>query len=144
MIDERLIKFVGNFEGCRLTAYLDAGGVWTIGYGQTGLRGIQGMTITQEQADAYLAVSLRKAEDAVRRYTEVELTDYQQAALTSLVFNIGVGAYRKSTLLRKLNAGDYNGAALEFTRWNKVNGKPLMGLIKRRAAEQHLFQSGWR
>lgn len=143
MVDPRLADFVARFEGCRLTSYKDVGGVWTVGYGETGPSVTAKTVISQEEADAFLAKSLRKAEDCVRRYVENELSETQQAALTSLVFNIGCGAFRKSTMLQLLNAGDYNVALLEFPRWNKVQGKPVSGLTKRRAAEQHLFAAGW-
>lgn len=143
MLDQRLVTFIKQFEGCRLAAYRDSAGVWTVGYGETGDHVGPLTTVTSEEAEAFLAKSVRKANDCVRRFVESPLSDFQLAALTSLVFNIGCGAFRKSTLLKKLNAGDFNGASLEFPRWIKAGGKPLSGLVKRRAAEQHLFNGGW-
>ena len=128
-------------EGLRLTAYRDAGGVWTIGYGSTG--GVRrGMTITRDQAVLRLYHDLDTAESAVNSRVTVPLSQPQFDALVSLVFNIGGGAFRKSTLLQKLNAGDYAGAANEFNRWVKAKGRVLPGLVTRRAAERALFLSG--
>lgn len=143
MLDDRIVQFIRQFEGCRLAAYLDSAGVWTVGYGETGSHVGPRTKVTQEEAEVFLARSARKANDCVRRFVEPVLSDFQLAALTSLVFNIGCGAFRKSTLLQKMNAGDFNGASLEFPRWTKAGGKSLPGLVKRRAAEQHLFTEGW-
>jgi lysozyme len=115
LINTLLQNFVSQFEGCRLTAYQDAGGVWTVGYGETGPHVRASTVISQDEADAMLSKSLRKAADCVRRYVEVALSETQQAALTSLVFNIGCGAFRKSTLLGLLNAGNYNGLVDKVT-----------------------------
>lgn len=143
MLDDRIVSFIKQFEGCRLAAYRDSAGVWTVGYGETGPHVGPKTTVTLEEAEAFLAKSVRKANDCARRFVEPPLSEFQLAALTSLVFNIGCGAFRKSTLLKKLNAEDFNGASLEFPRWVKAGGKPLSGLIKRRVAEQRLFTEGW-
>jgi lysozyme len=135
------IALIQAHEGLRLTAYRDAGGVWTIGYGSTG--GVRrGMTITRDQAVLRLYHDLDTAESAVNSRVTVPLSQPQFDALVSLVFNIGGGAFRKSTLLQKLNAGDYAGAANEFNRWVKAKGRVLPGLVTRRAAERALFLSG--
>jgi lysozyme len=134
------IALIQAHEGLRLTAYRDAGGVWTIGYGSTG--GVRrGMTITRDQAVLRLYHDLDTAESAVNSRVTVPLSQPQFDALVSLVFNIGGGAFRKSTLLQKLNAGDYAGAANEFNRWVKAKGRVLPGLVTRRAAERSLFLS---
>ena len=131
-----------QYEGCRLMAYPDpgTGGVpWTIGYGHT--KGVkQGDTCTQMQADAWLIEDIAWAVRAVSLAERVPLTDNEQEALVDFVFNVGATAFNASTLLRKLNAGDYEGASNEFARWNLAGGKVLSGLVKRRAAETALFK----
>lgn len=132
------------FEGLRLKAYQDEGGVPTIGYGHTaGVK--EGDTCTQEQADAWLEDDLNWAAVVVKNFVKVRLTDDQRAALIDFVFNVGAGNFMHSTLLKKLNAGDYQGAAAEFSHWNKVNGKVSKGLTARRLAEQKMFRGEpWR
>ena len=132
------IDLVKASEGCRLTAYRDAVGVLTIGYGSTG--GItDGQTITQEQADALLLDDLDAAADAVRSMVTVSLTQGQFDALTSFCFNLGAGRLRDSTLLRLLNEGKYDQAANQFQYWTLAGGVRLPGLVKRRAAERSLY-----
>ena len=127
-------------EGLRLTAYRDAGGIWTIGYGST--RGVKGgMRITPDQAVQRLLADVADAEATVNKRVTVPLAQHQFDALVSFVFNVGGGAFRKSTLLEKLNRADYAGAANELSRWVKANGRVLPGLVKRRAAERALFLS---
>ena len=134
------IALIQAHEGLRLTAYRDAGVVWTIGYGSTG--GVRrGMTITRDQAVLRLYHDVDDAEATVNNRVTVPLSQSQFDALVSLVFNIGGGAFRKSTLLQKLNAGDYAGASNEFMRWIKAKGRVLGGLVTRRAAERALFSS---
>ena len=135
---------IKRFEGCKLTAYPDpatGGDPWTIGVGHTGPEVKSGMTIARSTADAYLVKDAEHAADAVRRLVTVPLKQQQFDALVSLVFNIGSGAFGKSTLLRKLNSGDTLGASLEILRWDKAANKVMPGLTKRRAAEQSLFLS---
>ncbi len=131
-------------EGVRLTAYRDAVGIWTIGYGHTTAAGAPrvapGLTITQAQADAILARDIALFERGVESAVKVPLTQGQFDALVSFSFNLGVGALRKSTLLKKLNAGDYVGAAAEFARWNRAGGSVLKGLTFRRAREAAMFR----
>lgn len=135
---------IKEFEGCRLKAYPDpASGSepWTIGYGHTG--GVrEGDTITQAEADAYLQADVAECQAAIRGMVTVPLTDGQLWALTSFAFNLGAGALRESTLLHKLNAGDYAGAADQFGRWIFAGGKPMPGLVSRRAAERSMFVEG--
>ena len=133
------INLIKQFEGCSLTAYKCPAGAWTIGYGHTG--GVtQGQKITQAQAEAYLITDLGAYEKYVNQYVKVRINQNQFDALVSFTYNCGPGALKTSTLLRKLNAGDYKGAAAEFPRWNKGGGKVLNGLIRRRAAEKALFE----
>lgn len=128
-------------EGCRLKAYLDTGDVWTIGWGHT--RGVkEGDTCTQEQADAWLNEDNDIAERDVNELVKVPLTQNQFDALVDFVFNIGRTQFATSTLLRKLNAGDYVGAANQFGRWIYDNGKIINGLVARRSDTRDLFMTG--
>jgi lysozyme len=133
------IDLIKEFEGCRLVAYLDSVDVPTIGYGHT--RGVKiGDVCTAEQADAWLLEDLKDAEACVNGAVTVPLTQPEFDACVSLVFNIGCGNFRRSTLLRKLLDSDYDGCSLEFARWNKAGGKVLAGLTRRREAERELFE----
>lgn len=135
------LDLIKHFEGVRLAAYLDSVGVPTIGVGHTlGVK--MGDRITQEQADEFLRVDIEDAEDAVHRLVTVPLTQGQVDALVSFTFNLGVGNLGKSTLLKKLNAKDYDGAAEEFLKWCLAGGKMLPGLLKRRTAERQMFLTG--
>ncbi|EMO6422347.1 lysozyme [Enterobacter hormaechei] len=139
------IALIKQFEGCKLTAYQDSVGVWTIGYGWTqpvdGKPIRAGMTIKQETAERLLKTGLVSYEGDVSRLVKVGLTQEQFDALVSFTYNLGARSLSTSTLLRKLNAGDYAGAADEFLRWNKAGGKVLNGLTRRREAERALFLS---
>lgn len=139
------IALIKEFEGCKLTAYQDSVGVWTIGYGWTqpvdGKPIRVGMTIKQETAERLLKTGLVSYESDVSRLVKVSLTQGQLDALVSFTYNLGARSLSTSTLLRKLNAGDYAGAADEFLRWNKAGGKVLNGLTRRREAERALFLS---
>ncbi|MEI9758058.1 lysozyme [Enterobacter hormaechei] len=140
---EKGIALIKQFEGCKLTAYQDSVGVWTIGYGWTqpvdGKPIRAGMTINQETAERLLKTGLVSYESDVSRLVKVGLTQGQFDALVSFTYNLGARSLSTSTLLRKLNAGDYAGAADEFLRWNKAGGKVLNGLTRRREAERDLF-----
>lgn len=142
---EKGIALIKQFEGCKLTAYQDSVGVWTIGYGWTypvdGKPIRSGMTIKQETAERLLKTGLVSYESDVSRLVKVGLTQGQFDALMSFTYNLGARSLSTSTLLRKLNAGDYAGAADEFLRWNKAGGKVLNGLTRRREAERALFLS---
>ena len=140
------IKLVKQFEGFRSRAYIDTSGYAVIGYGQSRINGRKvrmGQYITQAQAEAALVRELAHIQKIVLAHVKVELNQYQLGALTSLVYNSGVRILKRSTLIRKLNAGDYAGASKEFVRWNKANrGGRLVafpGLTRRRLAEQKLF-----
>lgn len=137
------INLIKEFEGCYLTSYKCPAGVWTIGYGTTepinGKAICAGMKITQQQADDLLRKNLKSYENAVNSYTKVSLNQNQFDALVSFTYNCGCGAYKTSTLLKKLNAGNYKGAADELLLWDKCKGKTLAGLTRRRKAERKLF-----
>lgn len=130
--------FISSFEGCRLSAYKCSAGVWTIGYGHTeGVR--EGDTCTQEQADAWLIDDVKETQTLLAHYVNVPVSEGEFVALVSLAFNVGVSALMKSKLLRKLNAGDRDGAAKEFLDFDLANGKRVDGLTRRRQAEHDLF-----
>jgi lysozyme len=132
------IELIKRFEGVKLRAYRCPAGVLTIGYGST--RAVRpGMVITQAEADARLRDDLSDAEEAVAILIDVPLNPNEHAALVSLVYNIGAGAFGSSTLRRLLNSGDRKGAADQFKRWNKANGNVLKGLVRRRDHETTLF-----
>lgn len=137
-INEKGLHLLKSFEGLRLKAYLDAVGVWTIGYGTT--RGVRpGMQITEAEAEAFLRDDLRKFEQAVASSIQVPLDSDQFSALVSFTYNVGAGALASSTLRRVLNQSNYSAAAEEFLRWNKGGGRVLAGLTRRRRAERALF-----
>jgi lysozyme len=138
-ISETGLNLIKHFEGLRLRAYHCSANVWTIGYGHTG--GVRpGDVITAEEADAFLRQDVAEAESSVSRDVRIPLTQHQFDALVSFVFNLGAGNFSTSTLLRKLNAGDYTGAADEFLRWVNAGRKIQAGLVRRREAEKNLFQ----
>lgn len=139
------IEKIKQWEGLKLSAYQDSGGVWTIGYGHTGnVR--PNDQITADRAEALLVDDLAWAEKAVATGVTVDLTDAQFAALVSFTFNVGAEAFRKSTLRKRLNAGEYDAVPSELAKWNKVTveGKKVVvpGLSNRRAAEAGLWVSG--
>lgn len=132
------VDLIKSFEGLRLNAYDDGTGVLTIGYGST--NGVQwGDAITEDEADRLLKEDLDRFERCVETAVEAPLTQNQFDALVSLAFNIGCGAFRRSTLLRRLNRGGYLAAANQFPRWSRAGGRVLQGLVRRRAAERALF-----
>lgn len=138
------IKLVQNFEGLKLEAYLCPAGVWTIGYGHTiGVK--KGDKITTAEADTILAQDLNQFGEQVEKYVRVPLHDNQFAALVSFAFNVGIGSLTSSSLLKRLNNGDYDCVPSELGKWvkatNPKTGKKvtLPGLVKRRAAESQLW-----
>lgn len=137
------INLITSFEDLRLNAYDDGVGVWTIGIGTTiypnGTKVKKGDTCTLDQAKSYFAHDLKRFEASVNNLVKVPLSQNQFDALVSLVYNIGQTAFSKSTLLKKLNAKDYVGAADEFPKWNRGGGKVMKGLVRRREAERALF-----
>jgi len=138
MISERAVALVKKLEGCKLKAYLCPAGIPTIAYGRT--QGVKmGERCTQEQADKWLLSDLNATERTINEFVTVKLNQNQRDALASFIYNLGAGNFKNSTLCRKLNSGDYQGASAEFMRWIYVAGKPLDGLVKRRTAERALF-----
>jgi lysozyme len=132
------LDLIRKYEGLRLQAYLDAAGVWTIGYGHT--ENVKpGQVITKDHAEQLLEHDAQLAWDTVTDLVTVPLNDNQHAALTSFVYNVGRDAFRRSTLLKKLNSGDYAAVPSELMRWDKVKGQQVPGLTRRRIDEAHLW-----
>ena len=135
---QKAAQFVKQWEGCSLIAYEDVGGIWTIGYGTTtNVR--EGMHITLEEAVNYLENDLEYAYHSILRNTRVFLHENQMIALLDFVYNVGTGAYQRSALKSNINRHDFENAAKQFLKWNKVHGQVVPGLTHRRKAEAHLF-----
>lgn len=132
------IALIKKFEGCELTAYQCSAGVWTIGYGHT-KDVVEGMEISQETAEEWLVKELDEYENYIHEYVNAPLNQNQFDALVSWVYNLGPANLKASTLLKVLNAGDYEGVPAQIKRWNKAGGQVLEGLIRRREAEALLF-----
>lgn len=137
------LNLIKGFESKRLNAYDDGVGVWTIGFGTikypNGVRVKKGDTCTEQQAEAYLKNDLAKFEAAINKLVKVSITQNQFDALASFTYNLGETNLANSTLLKKLNKSDYQGAADQFLVWNKAGGKVMKGLVRRREAERALF-----
>ena len=133
------MDLIQQFEGCKLTAYLCPAGVWTIGWGSTGIGVSKGVTWTQAEADERYKKDIGVFKTGVKKLVTVPINNNQLEALTSFAYNLGLGALKGSTLLKYLNAGNYQAAANQFLRWDKAGGKVLSGLTRRRTAERNLF-----
>ena len=133
------VALTEQFESCKLSAYQDIKGIWTIGWGHTGPEVVEGLIWTQEQADAQLLADIQASAQCVNEVVTVALTQGEFDALVDFVFNVGCGNFSGSTLLRLLNQGDYAGAAAQFDRWDHASGKVVAGLLRRREAEQNEF-----
>lgn len=131
---------IKEFEGCKLKAYKCPADVWTIGYGHTGKDVTSGLTWTQDQADEALAKDIETALTQVQSVVKYRLSDKQLAALVSFVFNLGIGNFSRSSLLKRINDGDLAGAQRELGKWTYAGGKHLPGLARRREAEAKLFR----
>lgn len=148
--NSRGIALIKKFEGCKLQAYQDIGGVWTIGYGSTRDVG-PGETIDQEEAEHRFFEDLEEVESLLNQCVPKTLSECAFSALASFCFNVGFGKKdvkdgflilkngRTSTMMKCILAGDMEGAAAEFPKWDKVSGIPCLGLLSRRMAEQDLF-----
>lgn len=143
-ITNEAVALIKEFEGLRLKSYQDSAGVWTIGYGTTSRAGIgvsvgPGMVITEAEAEHYLRAALEKFSETIKPGFTTAPTDNQYGAMLSLAYNIGPGAFLRSTCLKRFNAGDIDGAAEALTWFNKSGGKVLRGLVRRREAERDMF-----
>lgn len=138
-------RMITEWEGCKLVAYRDPVGIWTIGVGHTGKVGNEpvgpGMRISAAQADEILSADLERFEKAVERLCP-EVSQQQFDALVSFAFNCGDGALERSTLRKLHNAGSHAEAAREFDKWNRAGGKVLAGLTRRRAGERAVYERG--
>lgn len=145
-ISEKGLAIVKKYEGLRLKPYLCPAGVPTIGWGSTVYPNGKAVTlrdaaITPQQASDILLATMVKYEDAVSRYVQVPINQNQFDALVDFAYNVGVGNLQTSTLLKKVNASDFVGAANEFGKWVHGGGAVLPGLVNRRREEADLFRS---
>jgi lysozyme len=138
------VALVRAFEGFHHLPYLCPALVWTIGYGAT--RGPDGSRVTPEtapicedQSETLLARDLSAAADAVDRLVTAQINERQRAALASFAYNLGTGALRCSTLMRRVNERDWNDVPAQFMRWTFAGGRQLSGLMRRRRAEAELW-----
>ena len=133
------IELLKHFEGCELKAYQDSVGVWTIGYGHT--KGIyEGLEITQSEAEKMLQDELPEYEGYITDKVVPMLQQHEYDALVCWVYNLGPTNLNSSTLLKKLNAGEFKDVPFQMKRWDKAGGQPLLGLTRRRNAEALLFK----
>lgn len=139
------LALIRRFEGFRSKAYRDVVGVWTIGYGHTSMAGppevTPGLRITREEGAAILARDVETFANGVRDSVTVPLTDAQFSALASFAYNVGLGAFRRSSVLKAVNARDFAAVPRRLNLWVKAGGRTLAGLVRRRAAEGALFAS---
>lgn len=143
-LNKQTLEHIKAFEGLRLTAYPDPGSrdgtPWTIGYGHT--KGVKkGDKITKAQAEKFLLQDMATAIRGVDSSVEVPLNENQRGALISFAFNVGVGAFKRSTLLRRLNAGKYEDVPAQLMRWVNNDGKYMKGLARRRSSEGVLWNT---
>ncbi len=138
------LSLVKQWEGLKTTAYQDVAGIWTIGYGHTSAAGAPvvkpGMVISESRAEEILRADLAVFEERVERLVKVPLNDNQHAVLVSFDFN--TGKLHSSTLLKKLNAGDYDAVPSELMKWVNAGGERVKGLVNRRSAEAGLWTKG--
>jgi lysozyme len=143
-VDQRALDLIKRFEGFRSQTYLDPVGIPTIGYGTTARAGVgidpkPGMRITEADADGYMRKGLEKFAAQIRPMIKQPVTPAEFGAFLSLAYNIGPGAFRRSSALKHFNAGDKARAADAFRLWRYAGGRELPGLVKRREAERDLF-----
>lgn len=139
------LALLKEFEGLRLRAYKCPAGVWTIGYGHTSAAGSPRVTaemaVSKEAAETVLGRDIIQYEDGVRKLLKVEVTQGQFDALVDFAYNVGVHQLERSTLLKRINAGEFDRAPAEFMKWTKGGGRELPGLVRRRRAEVELWRS---
>jgi lysozyme len=145
-MSETGLELLKEFEGLRLKAYRDAAGIWTIGYGTTSAAGVGiikgGMLISKAEAENMLRRSLASYERAVSNSIKVEISQQQFDALVSFAYNVGIEGFRRSSVLRHVNARDFDRVPQSLSLWIKSKGKVLPGLVSRRAREAKLFVKG--
>lgn len=137
------IALIKRFEGLRCAAYRCSAGVWTIGYGHTSMAGppavVPGMVLSKEECEAILRRDVENFAKGVADLLEVNLTPNQFGALVSFAYNVGLGAFAKSSVLDRVNKRKFSEVPSRLALWNKAKGKVLTGLSRRRAAEGALF-----
>lgn len=142
-ISEHGFAIIREFEGFRANAYLDTGGVWTIGYGTIkypdGTKVKKGDTCTQGQAELWLKNDCQWVDACLDKYVNVNINQNQFDALASFIYNVGEAAFVKSTMLTLINQNNMISAASQFDRWVFDNGKRIQGLVNRRSKEKTLF-----
>lgn len=136
-----LFEFVKGREGSKLKSYPDSKGVWTIGIGHTGPEVVEDLVWNDEQVKSAFFTDISVATKGVNSCVQVPLTQHEFDALVDLAFNIGVGAFMRSTLVKLLNQKDYAGADAQFKVWDKCGGRVLEGLDVRRRMEAELFNA---
>jgi lysozyme len=142
IINQLGIDLIKSFEGCRLEAYRDLTGIITIGYGAVIPGLVMGTIWTQEQADSEFKQHLEEVSKVVDKLVKVDVNENQFSALVSLAYNVGIGNLEKSKLLTDLNHYENREwAANEFPKWDKAGGVESQGLLRRRLAEQKLFNT---
>lgn len=145
-ITDEGLELIRRFEGFRDTAYLCPGGKWTVGYGHTSDAGQpvveRGTSLSREQAEQVLRADVERFAAGVRKDIRKPLGDQQFSALVSFAYNVGLGAFRKSSVLKAVNAGAFDSVPRRLQLWVKAQGRVLPGLVKRRAAEAALFMGG--
>ena len=140
----KAVNLIEQFEGFSSVAYKCPAGIWTIGYGSTSIDGVpvvERQVITRQKARDDLYSRVEELTKQIDKLVDVDLNNNQLNALIDFCYNLGIGNFRSSTLLKKLNQQDYQGAADELLKWNKSSGKVLAGLTRRREAERDLFLS---
>jgi lysozyme len=141
------LALIKRFEGLRLDAYRDAVGIWTIGYGHTSVAGAPqvqaGLRISEADAHEILARDVEGFARGVRDLLVVELSEQQFSALVSFVYNVGLGGFKRSSVLIAVNNRDFNAVPRRLNLWTKAGGRVLPGLVRRRAAEGALFLSAY-
>jgi GH24 family phage-related lysozyme (muramidase) len=143
-VNKATLDLIKQYEGCKLTAYQDIVGIWTIGYGTTAMADVgivpaKGMTITQDRAEDLLRMGVDKFASTVDAMITTKVNQNERGACVCLAYNIGPNAFAKSTVLRELNVGHKDKAAAAFRMWNKAGGEVIKGLVNRREAEIKLF-----
>ena len=141
-ISQAGLDLIKKYEGCKLKSYQDSVGLWTVGFGHligNGKTKPDKLIYTQEEVDGLLRTDLARFESGVSAYCTLPLTQGQFDSIVCFSYNLGLGTLSRSTLLKKLNAGDYDGASQEFLKYTKAGGVVLKGLVARRQAENQLF-----
>lgn len=137
------LRMLKSFESCKLDAYQDSVGVWTIGWGQTGPGVVEGVYWTQQECDDALNKTLEDVYKSVMQATTRSLNDDELSALMDFVYNLGINSFKQSTLRKFINMGNFEGAPTEFKKWVYAGDNKLQGLVDRRDAEAALFSSDY-